>query len=81
MTLIATKKQSLLRDFVDTLKHQPKQVLFLMPLKGKVKIVIMFANVKSIPPFVVAAMNHFIHIFNHGISNFNVRIKKLVKML
>ena len=41
----------------------------------------MFANVKSIPPFVVAAMNHFIHIFNHGISNFNVIIKKLVKML
>ena len=45
------------------------------------KVRTMFANVKSIPPFVVAAMNHFIHIFNHGISNFNVRIKKLVKML
>ncbi len=41
----------------------------------------MFANVKSIPPFVVTTMNHFIHIFNHSISDFNIRTKKFVKMV
>jgi len=41
----------------------------------------MFAKVKRIPPFVVTAMNHFIHIFNNSITDFNIRIKKLVKMV
>lgn len=41
----------------------------------------MFTNVKSIPPFEVTAMNHFIHIFNNSITDFNVRIKKFMKMI
>ena len=45
------------------------------------KVRTMFANVKSIPPFEVTAMNHFIHIFNNSITNTDIRIKKLMKMV
>ena len=36
---------------------------------------------KSIALFVVTKMNHFIHIFNNSITNLNIRIKELIKMV